>query len=79
MQSWINYALPLLGAIGFVAFTVRQLRLARTKGMVWSRNGYVFHDDKPSMFRACVVFYCVAVVWGGFILIAMLLNMIHRI
>jgi hypothetical protein len=51
-----------------------QLRLAKTKGKVWSRNGYVTREGDEAGFEACVVFYWVFVVWGAGMLIAIIIS-----
>lgn len=71
--------LTLAFMVGWLAMVVRQLRLATTKGKVWSRNGYVTRESKEATFDACVFFYRFAVVWGTGMLIAMLIVTIKQI
>ena len=65
------------GMIGWLAAVVWQLRLASTKGKVWSRNGYVTRDETP--FDGCVFFYWIALVWGTGMLIGMIVVTIKQI
>jgi len=52
---------------------VWQLRLAATKGKVWSRNGYVTRSSNETVFDGCVFFYWFALVWGTGVLIGMMI------
>jgi hypothetical protein len=63
--------------IGWLAAVVWQLRLANTKGKVWSRNGYV--NRGQTAFDGCVVFYWIALVWGAGMLIGMVVVTIKQI
>jgi hypothetical protein len=45
--------LVLAGMIGWLATVAWQLRLAATKGKVWSRNGYVMRSAKRFLRAAC--------------------------
>jgi hypothetical protein len=69
----------LAGMVGWLTLIVWQLRLARTKGKVLSRNGYVIRADNPTQFDACVIFYWIALVWGAGMLIGMLISAINQI
>jgi len=69
----------LAGMIGWLALVVWQLRLARTKGKVWSRNGYVTRGSNETVFESCVFFYWFALVWGTGMLIGILISVIHQI
>jgi len=64
---------------GFLAFITRQLRLARTKDVVWTRNGYVGRADRPDMFAASVFFYWVALIWCIGMMIGIVISGIHEI
>ena len=59
--------------IGWLAVVVWQLRLAGTKGKVWSRTGYVTRGSNEMLFGACVFFYWVALVWGTGMLIGIMI------
>jgi hypothetical protein len=69
----------LAGTIGWLAIVVWQLRLARTKGKVWSRNGYVTRASNETVFESCVFFYWIALVWGTGMLIGILISAINQI
>jgi hypothetical protein len=69
----------LAGVIGWLASVVWQLRLARTKGKVWSHNGYVTRASNETVFESCVVFYWIALVWGAGMLIGMIAVTIKQI
>jgi hypothetical protein len=72
--------LALIGSmIVWLALVGRQLRLARTKGKVWSRNGYITCAGNPAMFEACVAFYWIALVWGAAILIGIVISAFNQI
>jgi hypothetical protein len=60
-----------------LAAVVWQLRLASTKGKVWSRNGYVTRDE--TAFDGCVCFYWIALVWGTGMLVGMIVVTIKQI
>jgi hypothetical protein len=65
--------------IAWLASVVWQLRLASTKGKVWSRNGYVTRASNETAFEACVVFYWVALAWGTGMLFCMTIVTIKEI
>ena len=71
--------LGLAGGIGYLAMVVWQLRLAATKGKVWSRNGYVTRTSNETVFGACVCFYWVALGWGAVMLFCMVISIIRQI
>jgi hypothetical protein len=70
---------PVAGMMGLLILVVWQLRLARTKGKVWSRNGYVTRAGNETVFGACVVFYWIALVWGTGMLMGMIVSAIRQI
>ena len=70
---------PVAGMIGWLAVIVWQLRLAETKGKVWSRNGWVTRENNETVFESCVVFYWIALMWGAGMLIAMIILAIKQI
>ena len=71
--------IPMAGTIAWLAAIVWQLRLAETKGKIWSRNGYVTRESNETVFEACMVFYWIALVWGAGMLIAMIIVAIKGI
>lgn len=68
----------LAGMVGWLIHVVWQLRLARTKGKVLSRNGYVTRETNETVFGSSVVFYWIALVWGTGMLIGMLISAISQ-
>jgi hypothetical protein len=71
--------LVLVGMLGWLASVVWQLRLASTKGKVWSRNGYVTRASNETVFGASVCFYWVALGWGAVMLFCMVISTIRQI
>ena len=71
--------LVLVGMLGWLASVVWQLRLASTKGKVWSRNGYVTGASNETVFGASVCFYWVALGWGAVMLFCMVISTIRQI
>ena len=65
--------------IGWLVYSVWQLRLAQTKGKIMSRNGYVTRASNETVFESCMVFYWIAIVWGAGMMIAMIVSTIHQI
>jgi hypothetical protein len=70
--------LVLASMIGWLAIVAWQLRLAATKGKVWSRNGYVTRSSNETVFEGCVFFYWIALVWGTGMLIAITIAVIKQ-
>lgn len=65
-------------AAGFLALVIWQLKLSQTKGIVWSRNGYVGREENPTLFAACVVFYWFALIWSAGMMVMALFTVIPQ-
>ena len=65
--------------IGWLATVVWQLRLASTKGIVWSRSGYVTRTSNETMFEACVFSYWAMLAFGSVMLFCMVVATIKEI
>lgn len=63
--------------IGWLALIVWQLRLAYTKGKVWSRMGYVTRESNEITFDSCVATYWVFLGFGIVMLYVLLIVMLR--
>ncbi|WFU72611.1 hypothetical protein [Bradyrhizobium sp. CB2312] len=67
------------GMIGWLTSIAWQLRLASTKGKIWSRNGYVTRASNETTFEGCVLITWVMLAFGFAMLVFMIVATIKEV